>query len=122
MTPNLITSGRAKLPRKRREVQPGISGRPAKAPHSSQRHQDLFDLRFGRNNAVYKREGTGTANTGSFTSVMKVKELRSGKIFAAKVPRFKASDPASKVRMRWESLTAEFQKPVKLEHVGDSVK
>lgn len=81
-----------------------------------------FDLRFGMNNVVYKREDTGSTNIGSFASVMKVKELRSRKIFAAKVPHFKASDPASKVRQRWESLTGEFQKLVKLKHVGDSVK
>ena len=79
-----------------------------------------FDLRFGTNNTVYKREETGTTSTGSFASVMKVKELHSQKIFAAKVPHFKSSDPASKVRGRWESLTEEFQKIVKLQHVGDS--
>ena len=78
-----------------------------------------FDLRFGNNNTVYKREETGTTSTGSFASVMKVKELHSQKVFAAKVPHFKSSDPASKVRKRWESLTEEFQNTAKLQHVSD---
>lgn len=79
-----------------------------------------FDLRFGSNNAVYKREERGTTSAGSFASVMKVRELRSQKIFAAKVPHFKASDSASEVRNRWELLTKEFQKIVRLQHVSDS--
>ena len=69
---------------------------------------------------MYKREATETTSTGSFASVMKVKELHSQRIFAAKVPHFKWSDPASKFRKRLESLTEEFQKIVKLQHVGDS--
>jgi hypothetical protein len=77
-----------------------------------------FTLRFGRNNTVYKREETGILGTGSFASVMKVKELRSKKIFAAKVPHFKSSDPASQARNRWESLTEEFRKIVELQHVS----
>lgn len=81
-----------------------------------------FDVRFGSNHTVYKSEETRTTSTGSFASVMKVKELHSQKIFAAKVPHFKASDPASKVRKRWESLTEEFRKNIKLQHVGDSVR
>ena len=80
----------------------------------------VFDLRFGINNSVYKRQEMGTTSTGSFASVMKVKGLHSQKIFAAKVPHFKSLDPASKVRGRWESLTKEFQRTVKLQHVGDS--
>ncbi|PNY27177.1 Protein kinase-like domain protein [Tolypocladium capitatum] len=75
-----------------------------------------LDIRFGLNNAVYKREEEGYTGAGSFASVMKVKELRTGKSFAAKVPHYKTSDPAGKVRKRWESLTDEFQKLVKLKH------
>jgi len=78
-----------------------------------------LDLRLGLENAVYKREETAKTNTGSFATVMKVKELRSGKIFAAKVPHFRASDRADKARKRWELVEDEFQKIIKLEHVGD---
>jgi hypothetical protein len=92
-----------------------------KLPISNATGASTFDLRFGKNNAVYKREGTETS-TGSSASVMKVRELRSQRILAAKVPHFKASDPASTVRKRWESMTGEFQKIVKLEHVGVAVK
>lgn len=77
-----------------------------------------FSMRFGKNNAVYRREDTGIIGTGSFASVMKVKELHSRKVFAAKVPHFKASDPASRARERWESLMEEFNKIVELRHVS----
>ena len=80
-----------------------------------------FNLRFGENDTVYKMENSGPASTGSFASVIKVKELRSQKIFAAKVPHFKSSDPPSIVRHRWEFLTEEFHKIVKLQHVSDFI-
>ncbi|OAP54020.1 hypothetical protein AYL99_11780 [Fonsecaea erecta] len=73
-------------------------------------------VRFGSNNTVYRREDEAAVGTGSFASVMKVKELGSKKIFAAKVPHHKLSDPASTARKRWESLTAEFQNIVELQH------
>ena len=45
-----------------------------------------FDLRFRRNNSVYRWEET--TSTSSFATVMKVKKLHSQKIFAANVPHF----------------------------------
>lgn len=74
-------------------------------------------LRFGSKNTVYKRdEIVGTAS-GSFGFVMRVHELTSGKVFAAKVPHFKRSDSADRDRQRYELLTAEYQKLVALKHV-----
>lgn len=77
------------------------------------------DFQLAENNQtnVYKREGTDVG-VGSFASVMKVRELDSGKCFAAKVPHFKASDAPGKVRDRWESLSKEFQKFTTLKHVN----
>lgn len=76
---------------------------------------------LGPRPSILDLEGTGTTSTGSFVSVMKVREVRSQKIFAAKLPHFilVSSDPASKVRKRWESLTEEFRKTVKLQNEGD---
>lgn len=75
------------------------------------------NIRFGLSGAVYKQEDTAFSAAGSFASVAKVKELRSGKSFAAKVAHHKLSDPAGQVRRLWESLTDEFQKLVRLRHV-----
>ncbi|KAL6887143.1 hypothetical protein HDV57DRAFT_349730 [Trichoderma longibrachiatum] len=75
-----------------------------------------LDIRFGLfRNSVYKREGDDLGR-GSFASVAKVRELRSGDLFAAKVPYFKASDAPGKARDRWESLSKEFQKLTTLKH------
>jgi hypothetical protein len=77
-----------------------------------------FIVRFGTDNTAYRREETGTLGTGSFASVTKVKEVHSQRIFVAKVPHFTSSDPASRARNRWESLTQEFRKIVELQHVS----
>ncbi|KIW22073.1 uncharacterized protein PV07_12535 [Cladophialophora immunda] len=74
-----------------------------------------FDLRLGENNTVYRREEPNVG-TGSFATVMKVKELHSKQIFAAKVPHFKASDSSGTARSRLESLTKEFRKIIDLRH------
>lgn len=76
-----------------------------------------FDMRFGKNNAVYKRV-SAIATSGSFASVMQVQELRSQKIFAAKIPHFKMADGAGTSRDRLEKLTDEFQKLTTLQHVN----
>ncbi|KAK4551660.1 hypothetical protein LTR86_010991 [Recurvomyces mirabilis] len=61
-------------------------------------------------------EGIASTRAGSFASVVRVKELGSGKTFAAKVPHFKASDPASRSRKNWEALEEEFKKVINLRH------
>lgn len=58
------------------------------------------NLRFGKNNAVRKRKKSGCVNKGNAASVMKVRELESQKIFAAKVLHFKKSHSFSAVRQR----------------------
>lgn len=77
-----------------------------------------FNLRFGGNNTVYIEDRRTPANKGSAGSVMMVRELKSGKAFAAKELWFKSTDSASKRRKRWEQLTEEYQKIVKLKHVS----
>lgn len=44
-------------------------------------------------------------------------EANSNKVFAAKELWFKASDSASQRRRRWEELSGEYDKIVKLQHV-----
>lgn len=77
-----------------------------------------FNLRFGENNTVYIEDRKRPASKGNAGSVMMVRESKSGKVFAAKELWFKATDSASKRRKRWEELTAEYQKIVKLKHVS----
>ncbi|KAL7783596.1 kinase-like domain-containing protein [Trichoderma ceciliae] len=73
-------------------------------------------IRFGPlTNNAYKTEGPAVGS-GSFASVFKVRALKSGKCFAAKVPHYKESDAPGKVRDRWESLSKEFQKLTALKH------
>ena len=76
------------------------------------------DIRFGLKDAVYKPGET--VGTGMLTSVIKVEELRSGSIFAAKVPHYRTSDGVSVIRERWESVMGEYQNLVQLKHVGHS--
>ena len=76
-----------------------------------------FTMRFGANNACYKVDDPVQARRGSFASVYRVKELRTGKIFAAKEPHFRMNQSASKSRHRWENLTGEFTRLSKLHHV-----
>ncbi|KAF2158472.1 hypothetical protein M409DRAFT_38227 [Zasmidium cellare ATCC 36951] len=75
-----------------------------------------FHVRLGQHKAVYKLEQTGTSSAGTFASVMRVNELHSGEVFAAKVPHFKMADSAGLVRKRWESLTQEFKNLASLRH------
>ena len=77
-----------------------------------------FNLRFGKNNTVYIEDRKRLASKGSAGSVMMVRETKSGKVFAAKELWFKATDSASERRKRWEELTEEYQKIVKLKHVS----
>lgn len=79
--------------------------------------QSTLNLRFGMSDAVYARDDARDTSVGSFASVFKVKELRSGKMFAAKMPHFNASDTASTARKRWELLTNEFRTMTSLKHV-----
>ncbi|OAG40895.1 hypothetical protein AYO21_04972 [Fonsecaea monophora] len=63
-----------------------------------------FDLRLGNNGTVFRRVRDGHGGVGGFVTVLGFFwEYNSQKIFAAKVPHFKASDPSSVVRKRWES-------------------
>lgn len=68
---------------------------------------------------MYKREGDDLGR-GSFASVAKVRELRTGNLFAAKIPWFKASDAPGKAKDRWESLCKEFQKLTTPKHVSEA--
>ena len=77
-------------------------------------------LRFGKNDSRYRREKTWA--TSNFATIMKVKELRSGKIFAAKVPHFSSWDRAGDVRKRELSLALEYEKIAKLQHVSGYVR
>ena len=76
-----------------------------------------FGLRFGKNNTVYRV--VEKIGSGSSASVMKVVEVHSKKIYAAKEPYFKATDSASEVRKRWEESKVEYEKLVKLKHVSE---
>lgn len=67
-----------------------------------------FIMRFGQHNACYKRFDDSQARSGGFATVHKVRELRSGNIYAAKVPHFRSKDTASVARKRWEGLLNEF--------------
>lgn len=78
-----------------------------------------LDIRFGLNNAVYQQQAK--LGSGTFATVMKVKELKTKRIFAAKEPHYKESDTPGVVRKRWEALSDEFQKLMKLKHVWNLV-
>lgn len=77
-----------------------------------------LDLRFGKNHAIYKREEVAPISSGSFATVIKVRELQSQRVYAAKIPHFRSSDSAGTARKRWESLKEEFDKITKLRHVS----
>lgn len=79
-----------------------------------------FTMRFGSNGACYKIDDTGPSRSGSFGSVCRVKELRSGKCYAAKLPHFRANDATSQSRARWEDLVAELSRLSNLHHVSST--
>ena len=79
-----------------------------------------FTMKFGANNACYKVHDPGATRTGSFASVYKVQELRTQKVFAAKVPHFRMTDAASTSRKNWENLKDEFWRLSQLHHVRDA--
>lgn len=65
-------------------------------------------VRFGINNAVYACESSNRHGQGSFATILKVTELRSGAIYAAKEPYHLCRNFMSTIRQRWEELTAKF--------------
>lgn len=84
-------------------------------PLNSQPETVTSNIRYGKNKAVYVNEG-GVEARGMTASVMRIKERKSGSVFGAKEPYFKASDDFGKVRSRWEDLRREFDNVVKLDH------
>lgn len=84
-------------------------------PLNSQPETVTSNIRYGKNKAVYVNEG-GVEARGMTASVMCVRERKSGSMFGAKEPYFKASDDFGKVRSRWEDLRREFDNVVKLDH------
>lgn len=77
-----------------------------------------FTMRFGSKGACYKVDDTGTGRAGSFASVSRLKDIRTGKVYAAKVPHFRTKDAPSRSQARWETLKAEFDKISSLHHVS----
>ena len=78
-----------------------------------------LDLRFGENDKVYKLEES--RSSGSSASVVKVRELHSRDVFAAKIPHFKSKELASTIRNRSEVLYEEYEKLKYLKHVSQAL-
>jgi hypothetical protein len=88
----------------------------AARPHPNRFQEALTStIRFGEKGVYQAEESTGK---GGFAEVMKVKEIRSGAVFAAKEPHYNISDSAAEVRMREESVRSEFRKIMRLKHVS----
>jgi len=76
------------------------------------------NLRFGKDNAVYMQKW-GLERKGSHASVVRVQELTSKVIFAAKEPYLRNYNDST-VREVWEELRAEYEKMIGLgEHVSE---
>lgn len=73
-------------------------------------------MRFGKDGAVYKQDEA--IGKGSHATVYRVKEVTSGKFYAAKEPHYKALEAPSKTLERFNRLSAEFEKLVELKHVS----
>ncbi|KAM0414567.1 hypothetical protein ACHAPT_013593 [Fusarium lateritium] len=82
---------------------------------NSQPETVTSNIRYGKNNAIYVNEG-GVEARGITASVMRIRERKSGSVFGAKEPYFKASNDFGKVRSRWEELRREFDNVIKLDH------
>lgn len=70
------------------------------------------NLRFGKDNAVYMQKW-GLERKGGHASVVRVQELKSTAIFAAKEPYLRNYDDST-VRKVWEELRAEYEKMIEL--------
>ncbi|TWU70520.1 hypothetical protein ED733_000352 [Metarhizium rileyi] len=76
------------------------------------------DIRLGMGGRMYKRAEDFHASSGSFASVIKVEELKSKRVFAAKIPHYRQSDSIAMARMRWELLVNEFRRLIELRHTN----
>lgn len=74
-------------------------------------------VRYGPGDTVYVNEG-GPQSSGSFATVVKVREQTSRMVFAAKIPHYNVRDPAGEARNRWESMVGEFTRMSSLQHVS----
>ncbi|KAK4551274.1 hypothetical protein LTR86_011258 [Recurvomyces mirabilis] len=74
-----------------------------------------FTLRFGQNGVMYKIDDIRSSSTGSFGTVMRVKDNHGG-LFAAKEPHYKSSDDSGQRRKQWEDLKKEFETMSGLRH------
>jgi hypothetical protein len=86
---------------------------PSFQPFSGKNTQTL---RFGERDAVYK-QGIRTG-TGLHASVYQVRDVISGKVYAAKEPHYNLSDLNCKRVERYELLEAKYYKLVELKHVS----
>lgn len=76
------------------------------------------DIRLGMGGRIYKRAEGFYAASGSLASGIKVEELKSKSIFAAKIPHFGQSDSIATTRRSWELLVSEFRRVMELRHVS----
>lgn len=76
-----------------------------------------LSMRFGEGGKCYKAVDSSESRTGSFASVLKVKEMHSGELFAAKMPHFRTNDLPSMSKERWENLEEERRKLSRVRHV-----
>ncbi|KAM3449792.1 hypothetical protein MY3296_006666 [Beauveria thailandica] len=90
---------------------------PKRLPSLQARTKTSADLvRYGMNGAVYVVHGHGMQGKGAHASVIKVKNVGTGKIFGAKEPYFKISDNADTARQRFEALRMEYNHIKHLDH------
>ncbi|OAA59945.1 Protein kinase-like domain protein [Cordyceps fumosorosea ARSEF 2679] len=86
-------------------------------PKPPRRNPDsTSDIRFGLRNTAYRKVKQVKLRTGSFGSVVKVIELRSGNFFAAKMPHPDFRRSVSAERQNWELIQREFRSLTELHH------
>lgn len=99
-----------------------LDAMPVPCAYAVKSGASTYNLRFGVDGTEYRQENAQPVSAGAFASVLKVRNMRTGTIYAAKMPHFRTTDMASTAQKRLESLRTEYDKIVRLDHVSRPVR